>query len=80
MIQSVIVALIVLAAVVYSAWLLMPASWRRAGAARLADRAARSGLAASRARELQSRLERASGCGECSSCKGCAGAAGTPQR
>lgn len=80
MIQSFIVAAIVALAVLYSAWLLMPASWRRAGAARLARRAARSGLDAQRARALQERLEHASGCGECSSCKGCGPAAGTTPR
>jgi hypothetical protein len=70
--QYLIVALIVAAAVLYSAWTLMPASWRRAGAARVADRATRSGLHARAARELQSRLERAGSCSECASCKGCA--------
>ncbi|HEY0887297.1 MAG TPA: DUF6587 family protein [Ramlibacter sp.] len=72
MTQLLIAFFVVAAALAYSAWVLMPASWRRAGAARLARRAARSGLAQERARAIQVRLERAGGCGECSSCKGCA--------
>lgn len=72
MTQSLIAAFIVAAALAYSAWALMPASWRRAGAARLARRASRSGLAHEHARAIQARLERAGGCSECASCKGCA--------
>jgi hypothetical protein len=72
MIQYLIVSLIVVAAACYSAWVLMPASWRRAGAAKLAAGAAQSGMDAKAARELQLRLERASGCSDCASCKGCA--------
>lgn len=73
MIQSLIAAFFVVAALAYSAWVLMPASWRRAAAARLARRAARAGLAKDQARAIQARLERAGGCSECASCKGCAG-------
>ncbi|HWI80755.1 DUF6587 family protein [Ramlibacter sp.] len=76
MTQTIIVALIVAAAVLYTVWTLMPAGWRRAGAARLAQQAARSGMEAETAREWQVRLERAGGCSECASCKGCA----TPRR
>jgi hypothetical protein len=72
MVQYLIVGLVVAAAVLYSAWTLMPLSWRRAGAQRLAARARRSGLDAGAASQLQSRLERAGACSECSSCKGCA--------
>lgn len=72
MVQYLVVGMIVAAAVLYSAWTLMPAAWRRAGAAKLAARAARSGLAPQAARELQVRLERAGTCSECASCKGCA--------
>lgn len=72
MIQYLVVGLIVAAATLYSGWILMPASWRRAGAARLARQATRSGLGEQAVRGLQSRLERASGCSECASCKGCA--------
>jgi hypothetical protein len=71
MVQYLIVGLVVLLAALYSAWVLMPASWRRAGAAKLAARATCSGLDAQAARELQLRLERASGCSDCASCKGC---------
>jgi hypothetical protein len=72
MTQYLIVGLIVAAAMLYSAWTFMPATWRRAGAARLAARATRSGLMAQAATTLQHRLERAGGCSDCSSCKGCA--------
>lgn len=72
MTQLLIAALIVAAALAYSAWVLMPASWRRAAAARLARRASRAGLAQESARAIQARLERAGGCSECASCKGCA--------
>lgn len=72
MTQFVIAAFIVAAAIGYSAWLLMPASWRRAAAARLARGAARSGLGQERARALQERLGRTGGCSDCASCKGCA--------
>jgi CBS domain containing-hemolysin-like protein len=72
MTQLLIAASIVAAALAYSAWVLMPAAWRRAAAARLARRAVRSGLALERVRALQTRLEGAGGCGECAKCKGCA--------
>jgi hypothetical protein len=71
MIQYLIVGLLVAAAMLYSVWILMPAAWRRTSAARLAAQAARSGLDPHAARELQTRLERASSCGSCESCKGC---------
>lgn len=74
MTQLLIAAFIVAAALAYSAWILMPASWRRVGAARLARRAARSGLAQEHARAMQARLEHAGGCSECASCKGCSSA------
>ena len=74
MIQYLIVGLLVAAAVVYSVWSLMPGAWRRVGAAKVAAQAARTGLDPHAARELQIRLERASGCGSCDSCKGCAAA------
>lgn len=76
MIQILIVAFIVAAAAGYAAWVLMPAAWRRAGAARLARRL---GLAPARAQQLQARLEGASACGECASCKGCGGAPRQPR-
>ena len=79
MTQLLIAAFIVAAALAYSAWVLMPASWRRACAARLARRAARSGLAQEQALAMQARLERAGACSECASCKGCAGAPPAPR-
>lgn len=72
MTELLIVAFLVAAATAYSAWAFMPASWRRAGAARLARRAARAGVAPERTLVLQARLERAGGCSDCGSCKGCA--------
>jgi alkylhydroperoxidase family enzyme len=72
MTQYLIVGMIVAAAVLYSAWTLMPSAWRRAGAARLAARAANSGMDARTATAIQLRLERAGGCSDCASCKGCA--------
>lgn len=78
MLQSVIVALIVGVAVVYSAWVLLPATVRATGAARLARWAAHFGVGASQAQRLQSTLTRAGSCSECARCKGCASA--EPQR
>ena len=72
MIQSFIVTLIVIAAAIYTAWIVMPASWRRAAAAGLAREASRSGLNQATARRIQLRLESTTACGECASCKGCA--------
>jgi len=72
MIQHLIVAFAVIAAALYSAWIVMPAGWRRAAAARLARQANRSGLNREAAHELQRRLESTSACGDCASCKGCA--------
>lgn len=72
MTQYLIVGMIVAAAVLYSAWTLMPSAWRRAGAARLAARAASSGMDTRTAAAIQLRLERAGGCSDCASCKACA--------
>lgn len=74
MTELLIVALAVAAAAAYSAWTFMPASWRRAGAARLVRRAAQAGLAPERSVALRTRLERAGACSDCGSCKGCASA------
>lgn len=70
--QLLIAAFIVAAALAYSVWVLMPASWRRATSAWFARHAARSGLAQDRTLAIQAKLERASACSECASCKGCA--------
>jgi alkylhydroperoxidase family enzyme len=72
MVQSVIVALIVAAAALYSVWLFLPAAWRRALAARVARQAGSAGLGSGQVQALQARLERAPGCGDCASCRGCA--------
>jgi hypothetical protein len=79
MTQLLIAAFMVAAALAYSAWVLMPASWRRGAAARLARRAADAGLAQEHARAIQARLERAGGCSECASCKGCASSSPRPR-
>lgn len=79
MTQYLIVGMIVAAAVLYSVWTLMPAGWRRAGAARVAQRAANSGMDAHKAAAIQLRLEGAGGCSDCASCKACAKGA-TPPR
>ena len=73
MTQLLIVAFVVAAATAYSAWILMPA-----GAAALARRAARAGVARDRTLALQSRLERAGGCSDCGSCRGCASSPAAP--
>jgi hypothetical protein len=71
MVQSVLVAVIVTAAVLYSAWLFMPGAARRSAAARLAAFATRCGMGERRSLRLQARLVSHSGCGDCESCKGC---------
>ena len=72
MVQTLIVALIVAAAALYSVWLFLPAPWRRTLAARVARQAGHAGLDRGQVQALQARLERAPGCGDCASCRGCA--------
>jgi hypothetical protein len=72
MLQHLIVGLVVAAAAIYSVWLVMPATVRRAGAGRLASLARRCGVGEEDAQRLQVRLATHSSCGECNSCKGCA--------
>ena len=76
MIQSVVVALIVAAAALYSVWLFLPAPWRLALAARVARQAGHAGLGSGKVQALQARLARAPGCADCASCRGCAPADG----
>ena len=71
MLQYLVVGLIVGAALLYSVWVLMPASTRGLAAARLAGLARRSGLGEPRAQRLRTKLETAGACGECAQCKGC---------
>jgi len=71
MLQSLIVALIVAAALLYSGWIFMPAALRRASAARVARLASRFGLGEHSSQRLRSRLEKTSACSECAQCKGC---------
>jgi hypothetical protein len=72
MLQDIIVGLVVVAAVLYTLWLLMPLAPRRAAAARLASLARRCGLGEQESLRLQATLATHSSCGECASCKGCA--------
>jgi hypothetical protein len=67
--ETLLVALIVLAAALFSAWKLMPARWRLRVLVALDRRAARRpALAALRARVIAPRLAKAAGAG----CGGCA--------
>jgi hypothetical protein len=76
MLQYLIVGLIVGAAVLYSAWAVLPAGLRGTAAARLARLAMRSGIGEASARNLQSRLGQAGSCSECAQCRGCASGGG----
>ncbi len=78
MLQYLIVALVVGAALVYSVWVLLPAGLRGLAAARLAGWATRSGMGEKKAQRLQSTLASAGSCSECAQCKGCA--TGKPQQ
>ncbi|MBS0455473.1 MAG: hypothetical protein JSS14_29585 [Proteobacteria bacterium] len=67
--QELIVTLIVASAVLYLAWRWMPASWRRALAAKLAAGGQRAGLVNEEsAGKLAASLAKSSGCGACDSC------------
>jgi len=78
MIQYLIIFLIVLWALLYSAWSLMPAPARRTLAQRAGGWARRIGLGEKQAQGLQTRLAQTADCGACSSCKGCGTAAPAP--
>jgi len=76
MVQTFIVALIVLAATGYSVWKLAPAALRQAFAARSGTIARASGASEKLARRIEIKAveaaANASGCGSCGPCKGCA--------
>jgi hypothetical protein len=76
MLQTLIVALIVIAAAGYSAWKLAPASLRNALAARSGAIARASGASETLARRIEIKAVTAAasagGCGSCGPCKGCA--------
>lgn len=72
MTQYLIIGLLVLWAVLYSALSLMPSAWRRALAARLATWADRAGVGTNRAQALESSLRTTGSCTECAACNGCA--------
>lgn len=74
--QTVIVALIVLAAAAYALWKLAPAALRHALAAKSGDLARAGGASDGLARRIEIRVSEAAasatGCGSCGPCKGCA--------
>ena len=74
--QTVIVALIVLAAAAYAVWKLAPAVLRNALAAKSGDLARAGGASEDLARRIEIRATEAAasatGCGSCGPCKGCA--------
>ena len=76
MLQTLIVALIVIAAAGYSAWKLAPAALRNALAARSGAIARASGASETLARRIEIKAVTAAasagGCGSCGPCKGCA--------
>lgn len=71
MIQYLIIAAIVLWAVLYSVWNLMPAGARRALAQRAGAWARHAGVGEKQAQELQDRLAQPASCSACSTCSGC---------
>jgi hypothetical protein len=70
--QDVIVGLIVIAAAIYTFWLLAPAGVRRAGAIGLAALARRLGLEPQASHRLQAKLAEDGGCADCKTCNRCA--------
>ena len=76
MMQAFIVALIVLAATIYSVWKLAPAALRNALAARSGSIAHATGASETLARRIEIKAVEAAanagGCGSCGPCKGCA--------
>jgi hypothetical protein len=81
MLQTFIVAIIVLAATGYSLWKLAPAALRQALAARSGTIARASGASEKLARRIEIKAveaaANAAGCGSCGPCKGCATGRGT---
>ncbi|HXD42382.1 MAG TPA: hypothetical protein VN649_17590 [Ramlibacter sp.] len=72
MVEHIIVALVVLAAALYSAWMLMPAGTRRRAASGLASLARGCGLGEQQSQRLRATLSTQASCGQCAGCKGCA--------
>jgi hypothetical protein len=76
MLQTILVAMIVLGASGYSAWKLAPAAWRNKLAAQAGTIARASGASPKLARRIEikavSAAANAGGCGNCGPCKGCA--------
>jgi hypothetical protein len=72
MVQTLFVGVIVLAATLYSVWILLPATVRPAFASRLAALARKFGVGKHRTEQLQQRLAKGGGCGACDGCHGCA--------
>lgn len=75
MLQTLVTALIVIAAAGYSAWKLAPATWRRGAAQRSGELARAAGASDRLARVIQIKATAAADagtCGDCGPCKGCA--------
>jgi hypothetical protein len=70
--QHLLVFVIVATAAAYALLKFMPASARKAVAARVASWAARSGLSDVFARRVEAKLASGGACGSCDSCKACA--------
>lgn len=78
MVQDLIVAVIVAAALLYALWYWMPKAWRHRVAHRLAAGSRRAGLVdADRAERLASALAKDTGCGACQQCGPAAPPCGT---
>lgn len=78
MLQNLIVAVIVAAALLYAVWYWMPKTWRAGLARRLASGSRRAGLVdAERAERLASALAKDTGCGACQQCGPAAEPCGT---
>ena len=76
MLQTILVAMIVLGASGYSAWKLAPAAWRNRLAAQSGTIARATGASPTLARRIEIKAVNAAanagGCGNCGPCKGCA--------
>ena len=83
MLQTLVVALVVLAAAGYSVWKLAPASLRNALAARSGSIARAGGASEQLARRIEIKAVNAAasagGCGSCGPCKGCAAGQSTDE-
>lgn len=70
--QGAIVAMVVAFAMIYASIKFMPATYRRALAARAASLVARWGVSEINARRVEAKLASGGACGSCETCKACA--------